>query len=227
MRRPIAAITALAIAASLSVVSSGLAMAPSSFKPPPLFHMGPRKPPPSLAFAYDGFQVDASQAPKGVAPDKAIRQIKAQIDLVDHVGLKPEVIAFMRSTPIRADPAKPNAPGESAHYEPGRGVLVRISRLNPKKPILLEGMLEAYHAERIAPAAAADVTRFRSEADARHVWPKTAMMLQSDRSYFALTASAYLHGEITREPYSRANLRQTQPRYYRWLAMFFDDGRAR
>ena len=229
MRRPIAAIVGLALAAGLFAGAPGLANAPPSFSPPPLFHLGPKKPQPSLAFTYGGFQVDASQTPKGVSPDKAIRQIKAQIDLVQRLGLKPEVLAFMRTVPILADPAKPNAPGESAHYTAGRGVMIRISRLAPKKPVLLEGLLEAYYDQRLQPPARTDVSGFRSDAKNRKLplWPNSAMMLQSDSAYFALTASAYLNGEITREPYTRAKLRQTQPRYYRWLATYFDDGRAR
>jgi hypothetical protein len=157
-----------------------------------------------------------------------VRQIKAQIDLVEHMGLKPETLAFMRTVPILADPAKPNAQGEAVHYVRGRGVVIRVNKLSPKKPILLGGLLRAYYDQRLASGPAnSDIARFRTEAAARHVWPKTALMLQSDGDYFALTGSAYLHGAITHEPYTRVNLRQTQPRYYRWLAQLFDDGRAR
>jgi hypothetical protein len=52
-------------------------------------------------------------------------------------------------------------------------------------------------------------------------------MLRDDPDYFALTASAYLYGAITREPYTRANLRKTQPDAYQWLANLFDDGKGR
>ncbi|QUD86840.1 hypothetical protein [Phenylobacterium montanum] len=226
MRRATAAITA---AVSMLAASPALANAPVGMSPQPLFHLGPAKPQPSLAFSYDGFSVDASRTPKGVSADKAVRQIKAQIDLVTHVGLKPEVVAFMRTVPVLADPAKPNAPGESARYVPGQGVMIRVSRLSPKKAVLLEGLLEAYHDQRLAPGQRADVTRFRTEAASRTppVWPKTAMMLQSDSAFFALTSSAYLYGAITREPYTRKDLRQTQPRYYRWLADLYDQGRVR
>ncbi|HEY2659196.1 MAG TPA: hypothetical protein VGI79_05700 [Caulobacteraceae bacterium] len=229
MRRPSAAVALLALLAGLSTASPSHALALPKFAPPStLFDLAPRKPEPSLVFTYDGFQVDGSAAPRGQSADKTVRQIKAQIDLVEHMGLKPETLAFMRTVPILADPAKPNAQGEAVHYVRGRGVVIRVNKLSPKKPILLGGLLRAYYDQRLASGPAnSDIARFRTEAAARHVWPKTALMLQSDGDYFALTGSAYLHGAITHEPYTRVNLRQTQPRYYRWLAQLFDDGRAR
>ena len=229
MRRPFAAITALALMAGLSVSPSARADAPAAVNPPPLFKLGPKTPAPSLVFVYDGFSVDASRTAKGAPPERTIGLIKGQIDLVQGVGLKPEVLAFMRQAPILADPAKPDLPGESVRYEPGKGVMIRVSRLAPKKAVLLEGLLEAYADQRPAPAERAEVSRFRSEA--AHLspprWPRTAAMLKSDSAYFAMTASAYLYGEITREPYTRKDLRQTQPRYFHWLAEYFDDGKAR
>ena len=239
MRRPRAAIALLALLAGLSAATPGQAIALPTFTlstfslakfapPSTLFDLVPHKPAPSLIFTYDGFQVDASAAPRGQSPDKTVRQIKAQIDLVQHMSLKPETLAFMRTVPILADPIKPNAPGESVHYVRGRGVVIRVNKLSPKKPIVLGGLLRAYYDQRLAGKPGnADIGRFRGEASARHVWPKTALMLQSDGDYFALTSSAYLLGAITHEPYTRLNLRQTQPQYYRWLATFFDDGRAR
>lgn len=226
MRRLSAAIAVFAVVAGLSA-SPALATPDqqSGFAPPPLFSLAPRKPPPSLIFTYQGFQVDASHGATGQAPDRTVRQIKAQIDLVRKVGLKPDVLAAMRATPIQADPMKL---GESARYVRGQGVLIKVAKLAPKKPVLLSGLLAAYHDQKLAAGPGqADIARFRNEAVARHVWPKSALMLQSDGDYFALTGSAYLYGAITREPYTRANLRQTQPAYYQWLAGFFDAGRAR
>ncbi len=230
MRRLSAAVALLAVLAGPTAASTSQAFAlPKFATAPPLFNLAPHRPQPSLVFTYDGFQVDASAAPRGQSADKTVRQIRAQIDLVQHMSLKPETLAFMRTVPILADPAKPNAPGESVHYVRGKGVVLRVNKLSPRKPILLSGLLRAYHDQHLDPAARTDVARFRNEVIVRTppVWPKTALMLQSDTDYFALTSSAYLYGAITHEPYTRANLRQTQPRYYRWLAQFYDDGRAR
>ena len=36
-------------------------------------------------------------------------------------------------------------------------------------------------------------------------------MLQGNDEFFALSAAAYLYGTITREPYTRADLKKTEP----------------
>ena len=227
MRRSHAAISLMAVIAAgvgSLAIQPAAALTPS-FSALPLFGLGARKPPPSLIFVYDGFQVDASGARRLQPPEKTIRALKTQIDLVEHVGLSPDILNFARTTRIMADAYKPEEP---VRYVPGQGVWVKIKRLDPKKPILLAGLLEAYHDQRLSTGlVSADVTRFRNEAMTRHAWPKTALMLQSDADYFGLTGATYLYGASTREPYSRAKLRQTQPEYYRWLATLFDHGRAR
>jgi hypothetical protein len=198
---------------------------PPHFAPRFLFALGPHRPPVNLVFDYGGFHVDASAARRLQSPDLTVRAVQRQIDLVDHVGLSPSMLGQMRAQRIFADPT---AQGEAAAYQPGRGVLIKIKRLDAKKPVLLVGLLKAYHDQYLATGdAGRDIADFRAEAARDHVWPKTALMLQSDTDYFALTGAAYLYGAITREPYSRADLRQTQPRYARWLAMLFDDGRPR
>jgi hypothetical protein len=55
----------------------------------------------------------------------------------------------------------------------------------------------------------------------------TARMLRSNDEFFALTGAAYLYGTITREPYTRADLKKTEPQCYQWLARLFDGGRGR
>jgi len=223
MRRAQAAISLLA-ALALFGAAPTQAAAPA-FSAPALFDLLPHKPQPSLVFAYDGFQVDASGARRTQSPEKTVLAVKAQIDLVERVRLKPDILAFMRTVPIKADPTKT---GDPVRYAAGQGVLLKVKRLEPKKALLLAGLLEAYHDQKLnAVPAGADVNRFLVQAQTAHKWPKSAMMLQSDADYFGLTASTYLWGASTREPYSRQKLRQTQPDYYRWLAQMFDDGHAR
>ena len=190
---------------------------------PPLF--GPPKPQPSLVFAYQGWRIDASGAARAQRPAKTVKAIKAQIDLVQRAGLPPAVLVVMRAVPVTA------APGISADpngYARGRGVTLHVKELDDKRPVLLRLLLYAYEDQGLPGGGAnPDVAHFRQEAASEHVWPKTAAMLRSDRDYFAMTASAYLAGAITREPYTRANLRRTQPDAFQWLARLFDGGRAR
>jgi hypothetical protein len=194
---------------------------------PALFGLRPAAPPPSLAFTYRGWRIDASRAARAQPAVRTVRAIKAQIDIVEHLGLRPDVLAFMRAQPVVCDGVS-DPDLEASDYALGRGVVVHARRLDAKKPILLYALLKAYHAQRLPGGFAnPDVERLRLQAAGRRVWPKTARMLQSNNEFFALSAAAYLYGAITREPYTRADLRKTEPQCYQWLAALFDAGRPR
>ena len=219
---------ALAMAAlcAASPYATGATAAPTA----PAFNLSlfaPRRhaPPPQLVFDYHGWRVDASKAGRGLAPEKTVKALKTQIDIVEHVGLKPQILAAMRTQPVLADPTVGR---EAGRYSAARSILLRVKRLDAKKPILLQALLSAYQDQHIPGGFNnPQIAAFRAEAAARHVWPRNAVMLQSNGEFFAETASAYLYGAITREPYTRADLRKTQPVYYQWLATLFDDGKAR
>jgi hypothetical protein len=188
---------------------------------PPFFGLiRPRATPP-LIFAYHGWKVDASRSARGQPAEKTVRAVQAQLDLVEHSGLKPDVLALMRATPIIV--VADNR--ETVSYSRASGVVLNARRLDPRKPAALIGLLQAY-LDRGLPGGLAnpDVDRYRREAMAGHVWPNTALMLQSNGDFFAMTAGAYLVGATTREPYTRAHLQKTQPGYYQWLARLFDGG---
>jgi hypothetical protein len=183
------------------------------------------KPEPSLVFAYRGWRVDASRALKGQRPMVTVRKLKTQIDIVEQTGLPAPTLAFMRALPIIGTSPSAVDPGR---YVPGKGVFIRAKGLDDKRPILLRQLLYAYANQRL-PGGFANPTaeRLRLEAASKHVWPKDATMLRSSADYFAMTASAYLYGAITSEPYTRADLKRTQPDAYQWLADLFDGGRPR
>jgi hypothetical protein len=204
-------------------------VAPAAAKPllevPALFEARAR--PPSLVFSYRGWAVDASRAAHVQSPARTIRAIRAQIDIVERLGLPAPMIEFMRSQLIRVDGGGETG-REASEYAPGRGVVLHARRLDAKKPILLYALLKAYQAQKLPggvdnPAIAA----LRDQASALRVWPKTARMLQSNDEFFALTGAAYLYGTITREPYTRADLKKTEPQCYQWLAALFDGGHPR
>ena len=215
------------IAAGLCVGMLGLD-APAGAAPTPLFGVplfAPRVAPPSLVFVYRGWSVRAGAAARTQRPDKTVRAIKAQIDIVEQLHLKPQVLNAWRALPIYADPSIGR---EVGRYTVDHTILLRVKRLDAKRPSLLHALLLAYQ-DHSLPAGFAnpDIARFRAQIADRHVWPKTAVMLDNNGEFFAETASAYLCGEITREPYTRADLKKTQPDYYQWLANLFDDGRPR
>jgi hypothetical protein len=210
----------------------GLILAgPTAAKPvldmPRLFQTRPKSPPPALTFGYLGWRIDASRTARALPAARTVRAIKAQVDIVEHLGLKPDVLAFMRTQPIVCDAASDPAQ-EASDYAPGRGVVLHARRLDAKKPILLYALLKAYQAQRLPGGFDnPDVAGLRRQAAGRKAWPKTARMLQSNDEFFALSAAAYLYGAITREPYTRADLKKTEPQCYQWLANLFDAGRPR
>jgi hypothetical protein len=178
-----------------------------------------------LIFDYRGFHVDLSGA-SGTMPDaKMIAAIKRQIDMVEQVKLKPQVVAFMRTINIWANPNKTmTGPG---HYGRKTGVDLRMALLDPNKPILLHELLHAFHDQQLPNGFAnVDIEKFYERGQSAG-WPPDSYMMSNHREFFATTASVYLFGDIPRPPESRKQLRTKQPHYYQWLADLFDDGRAR
>jgi hypothetical protein len=215
--------------AVIALVAAGLSVgAPAAADPTPFFNVqlfAPRHPPPSLTFTYRGWLVRAGAAAHAQRPDKTVRAIKAQIDIVEQLGLRPEVLGVVRALPIYADPSLGR---EVGRYTADRRIMLRVRRLDAKRPSLLHALLLAYQDQKLPGGFAnPDIARFRQQITDRHVWPKTAIMLQNNGEFFAETAGAYLYGEITREPYTRADLKKTQPDYYQWLGRLFDDGQPR
>jgi hypothetical protein len=211
----------------LGLTVAAAAAAKPALQAPALFGLRPKAPPPNLVFTYHGWRIDGSKSARAQPPARTVRAIRTQIDIVEHLALKPDVLAFMRTQPILCDGASdPNL--EASDYAPGAGVVLHAKRLDPKKPILLYALLKAYQAQRLPGGFSnPDVERLRQQAAGRRIWPKTARMLQSDEEFFALTAAAYLAGAITREPYTRADLKKIEPQCYQWLANLFDAGRGR
>ena len=211
------------VAAGFFIGGLEVAAAPAPFFGAPLF--GARHPQPSLDFDYRGWRVRADAAARQQPSAKTVAAIKAQIDIVEQLRLKPPIIEALRAQPIYADASIGR---EVGRYSAERRILLRVKRLDAKRPSLLHALLLAYQDQKIPGGFAnPDVARYRQQILTRHIWPKTAIMLQNNGEFFAVTASAYLYGEITREPYTRADLKKTQPDYYRWLARLFDDGRPR
>ncbi|ANM11025.1 MULTISPECIES: hypothetical protein [unclassified Rhizobium] len=178
----------------------------------------------ALVFNYHGWQVDLTNA-RGAEPDREmVTAVKRQLDIVEHVDLKPDILKFMRTIRIWANPAAAGfGPG---HYSSKTGIDLRVRGLEPDKPIILHELLHAYN-DRMLPGGFgnSDIKQFFNSGQA--LWLGNSYMMSNDREFFAVTASVYLFGDIDRPPYSRSQLKTNQPRYYQWLATLFDDGRPR
>ena len=199
---------ALGIALALNVVTAQIARAADP-----------------LIFDYHGWHIDLTGARGAQADAQTIEAVKRQLDIVKHVGLKPQVVEFMRTIKIWANPSNQKfGPG---HYGRATGVDLRVRELDAAKPIVLHEFLHAYHDQQL-PAGFhnADIERF-FERGKTAGWPAGSYMLTNKLEFFDTTASVYLFGDIPRPPHSRSEIRSKQPQYYQWLATLFDDGHAR
>ena len=77
----------------------------------------------------------------------------------------------------------------------------------------LHEFLHAYH-DKMRPRGFdnADIKQFFDRG--RQFWPGDSCMMSNHREFFAVTASVYRFGGIDRPPFSSAELRSKQPRYY-------------
>lgn len=179
----------------------------------------------ALIFDYRGFHVDLSGARGTMPDDTMIAAVKRQIDIVEQVRLKPQVLAFMQTIKIWAQPEETRTgPG---HYAHATGIDLRMPQLDFNKPILLHELLHAYQDQQLPGGFNNEnIATFYHRGHAAG-WPANSYMMSNSREFFAVTASVYLFGDIPRPPESREQLRARQPQYYQWLADLFDDGKQR
>jgi hypothetical protein len=63
---------------------------------------------------------------------------------------------------------------------------------------------------------------FYSLALSKQVYAKNEYVMKNDREFFAVTASIFLSGsDAVHEPKTRANLKEKQPDYYKYLVGVF------
>jgi hypothetical protein len=104
-------------------------------------------------------------------------------------------------------------------------VLVRPSTLyassqDKERPVLLHELLHAYHANMLPDGFNNAVVMSQYKA-AKAIYPSDAYLLGNEREFFAVTASVFLYGKETIEPFTRAKIKEKQPEYYKYLVWVF------
>jgi len=104
-------------------------------------------------------------------------------------------------------------------------VMVRPSALYPssvekERPVLLHELLHAYHANMLPNGFSNSVVLSHYKA-AKAIYPSEAYLMANEREFFAVTASVFLYGKETIEPFTRAKIREKQPDYYNYLVWMF------
>ena len=92
-----------------------------------------------------------------------------------------------------------------------------------REPVMLHEFLHVYHA-RLMPQGYDNrgILAYYAEAKSKNIYPKEAYVLKNNREFFAVTASIFLAGKDgAHEPNTRAQLKEKQPDYYKYLVGVF------
>jgi hypothetical protein len=167
---------------------------------------------------YRGFTVEMSAVQNAWNLAAIDSSVKHQIDIVADCGAKPEILAFFRSRLITLDP---KIFGDGGRFNEN-GVAISSSPESPEKPILLHEFLHAYHAQ-VMPMGVQnpDILLYYNRARNYQLYPANEYLLTNQKEFFAVTASLYLWGHVSREPFTRDKLKAQQPIYYAWLGRQF------
>ena len=169
---------------------------------------------------YRGYSVDLSTMAAADIP-AVTKAVSVQIDMVERVGLKAEIIAFFRKVPLKVEP---HLKGFLGTY--GKGVInLAPWQIDSHDPTLLHEFLHAYHAQKLPSGYDnPEIDAFFKDAAGkpRYEGTNASYFLTNNREFFAVTGTIYLNGsQPYNRPYSRAAIKAAQPDYYKFLGTLF------
>ncbi|MGK6356629.1 hypothetical protein ACMGDH_15555 [Sphingomonas sp. DT-207] len=161
----------------------------------------------------DGFHLTGAE---GLTPAQ-IQMVTDQVHMVSRLKIKPEIAEFFRSQPIRLSRTI------RQHGASGpEGVILRVPDRQWQGPVLLHELLHLYHARRLPGSMNnGTVEAAYTRAAEQKYWPVNSYVMSGGGEFFAMTASAVLHGQVMRPPRTRRNVLLRMPRYYEWLVREF------
>ena len=156
------------------------------------------------------FPIDWQGAPE--TPEIATA-LAAQIALVEALPIDPAIIAFFAGQRIAVD----TIPGSMSRIAPD-GIHLERRAVPADNPVLLHELLHRYHLLRLPDGYQnADVLHFYAEARTSNLYPPGSYMLSHRIEFFAMTASAILHGRLERPPFTQTDVASKSPELYRWI----------
>lgn len=175
-------------------------------------------------FAHRGFQVDDA-AVRGLPNPEAFHPaLQAQIDMVLAVGLPGDVLKAFRAIPIAVVPDGTfQSPMPGRYLGPTNTVQLSANFLRQsRRPVLLHELMHAYH-HRLLPDGTrnAQVLAFYDRAKGLNCYLAESHMMTNVGEFFACSATAYLYGRTAQEPFTRAKVRENQPKWDRFLQELF------
>jgi hypothetical protein len=168
--------------------------------------------------SYRGYRIEMGQD----VPNAEIGQLRQaaehQVDIVEATSLDEGTKAFLRRFPVVVR----SGSGEGSHYSGGDSVTIAVEDPKDDRPILLHEYMHVYHFRKLPGGRNnPDILTYYRRARDGGFYPAGSYVLRNQGEFFAMTASVYLHGRLAREPFTRDELRQKQPVYFRFLNHLF------
>ena len=169
-------------------------------------------------FRYRDWRFDCERV--GELKPALVDSVKAQVDIVESLNIKPQIKEFFRGVPCLFDLKTTGGPGA---YSFDRDRMILSLEPQPKdNPVFLHELLHAYHDQRLPGGRQnAKLRSLYEAAKAKGDFPPQAYMLTNPGEYFAMCASVVLWGQAARPPRTRANVRQRLPETYAWIVEEF------
>ncbi|MET7246510.1 hypothetical protein ABZT49_24435 [Methylobacterium sp. EM32] len=207
-------------ASPIQYVATALVIAGGMLLPAGSVHAMPRQAPAGApqfgdgSESYRGYRIEIAQDVANAEIGQLRRAAEHQVDIVEATSLNEGVKAFFRRFPVVVRAGS----GAGSHYSGGESVTIAVENPNDQRPILLHEYIHVYHFRKLPGGRNnPDILTFYRRARAGGFYPNDAYLLQNQAEFFAMTASVYLHGKLAREPFTRDELRQKQPIYYKFL----------
>ena len=101
--------------------------------------------------AHQGFRADIAALAGAPRRNEIIAALRRQIDICAEAGLSANVLAYMRSVPVRLKVFQPGEPGFNSGpgFYNGKNITLVPMLYEPANPILLHELLHAYHHDRL------------------------------------------------------------------------------
>lgn len=179
-------------------------------------------------FTYKDWHFDTDEV-DGPLPDEIVRSLQAQIDIVESLTIKPEIMAVFRGVEVKVQSNLRSISGGFLHRNQSRRsahihkiVLSGVRVVPSENPFFLQLLLFDYLDERVPDGwRNADLWRFFNEARQSGTFANKADMLNTQGDFFAICTSVILWGRAAREPFTRARVREKLPGFYDWIVKAF------
>jgi len=178
--------------------------------------------------AYHGFHIDdhlLSDQQKADFSSKDAPSLDRQLDIVESVGLAPDVLNFFKGITIYVDPELRGNPGYFSVRDGTAIVSVQPLVFPDNKPILLHELLHAYHYGVLSMSnpTIRDAYGAPRRGNAYPAAFQNSHFLSNEKEFFAISGTIYLFGNIQQPPFNCEILAKTAPGYLEFLGKTFGE----